>query len=100
MADPKFFKKSNELSLKDIASFEIHLVVINLYHFEEEAVNKGLNVNKEIEFIDISKEMVSSKNAILLNWALLDIGGTLCKPRNPNCSECPINTFCNYVNVN
>ena len=48
----------------------------------------------------ISKEMVSSKNAIHLNWALLDIGGTLCKPRNPNCSECPINSFCNYVNVN
>ena len=39
--------------LKDIASFEIDLVVINLYPFEEEAVNKGLNANKAIEFIDI-----------------------------------------------
>jgi len=28
------------------------------------------------------------------NWALLDLGGTVCKPRNPNCTDCPIQEMC------
>ena len=48
----------------------------------------------------ISKEIVSSENTVHINWALLDIGGTICKPRNPNCLGCPISTFCNYKNNN
>ena len=46
---------------------------------------------------NISREIISTKNAIHLNWAILDIGGTLCKPRNPVCDECPIQQHCNYA---
>ena len=28
------------------------------------------------------------------NQALMDLGRTICKPRNPNCSDCPVSIFC------
>ena len=30
------------------------------------------------------------------NYALLDLGRLVCKPRSPNCPECPIQMFCDY----
>lgn len=32
--------------------------------------------------------------ARLLNQALMDLGGLVCKPRAPRCEECPIEQFC------
>lgn len=29
-----------------------------------------------------------------VNVALLDLAGTICKPRNPRCGVCPLNSFC------
>lgn len=29
-----------------------------------------------------------------LNWALLDLGASLCRPRNPLCTECPLQQCC------
>ena len=28
------------------------------------------------------------------NQALMDLGATLCRPRNPQCAECPVSTWC------
>jgi len=33
-----------------------------------------------------------------LNLAILDLGATICLPRNPHCSVCPINSICAYFN--
>ena len=45
--------KNHLLDLKSINSLEIDMVVINLYPFESEAVNKKLKLEKAIEYIDI-----------------------------------------------
>jgi A/G-specific adenine glycosylase len=30
------------------------------------------------------------------NWALLDLAKKLCRPVNPRCFDCPLNTICEY----
>ena len=32
-----------------------------------------------------------------LNWALLDLGAMVCRPRNPKCGECPLQGVCTYA---
>ena len=51
LADRNNQSHMNDLRLLD--SMEIDLVVVNLYPFKEEAVNKKLELQKAIEFIDI-----------------------------------------------
>lgn len=34
-----------------------------------------------------------------LNWAVLDLAATLCKPHNPLCSRCPLKHNCQYSRV-
>ena len=63
LADRK--KNSHIEDLKKIESGVIDLVVVNLYPFVEEAVNKKLSLDKAIEFIDIggpSMLRASAKN--------------------------------------
>ena len=45
--------KNHLLDLKSINSLEIDLIVINLYPFKSEAVDKKLELEKAIEYIDI-----------------------------------------------
>jgi A/G-specific adenine glycosylase len=32
-----------------------------------------------------------------VNWAILDLGSLVCKPRSPRCEECPLSGYCNYA---
>ena len=32
-----------------------------------------------------------------LHFALIDLAHTVCKPRNPKCSQCPLSTVCSYA---
>jgi A/G-specific adenine glycosylase len=44
---------------------------------------------------------IDNNNPGDFNQALMDLGRTICKPSNPECTLCPINMFCNaYVNNN
>ena len=33
------------------------------------------------------------------NYALIDLGGTVCKPTRPKCDHCPLNWQCDYVEI-
>ena len=46
----------------------------------------------------VCKEAVSFRNPVEINWAFLDVGGALCKPKNPNCQECPLSSCCSFHN--
>jgi len=35
-------------------------------------------------------------NVNRFNWALLDLGKTICTPNNPKCEECPLKSICDY----
>ena len=40
--------------------------------------------------------LIDSDAPIYSNWALLDIAGMYCRPREPRCNECPIANYCRY----
>ena len=66
---PKIFggllaDRSNKKHLKDLETIEsslIDLVVVNLYPFKEEAIDKQLDFLKAIEFIDIGQDFLTAK---------------------------------------
>ena len=31
------------------------------------------------------------------NWGILDLSAALCRPRNPHCTDCPLETICDYA---
>lgn len=41
-----------------------------------------------------AQEFLNTQNPFDHNQALLDLGATLCTPKNPNCLFCPIQDFC------
>ncbi len=42
----------------------------------------------------IAYKMVDKNNPFDYNQAMMDIGATLCTPKNPSCSLCPLSTIC------
>ncbi len=47
------------------------------------------------KFLELkAKAILNPKNPFDHNQALLDIGATLCTPKNPKCPQCPLNSFC------
>ena len=55
----------------------------------DSAPSKALNVIKEFLINEISHKSPGD-----FNQAIMDLGSTICKPRNPRCSECNIRSFC------
>lgn len=43
---------------------------------------------------EIAYNMVDKKNPFNYNQAMMDIGATLCTPKNPSCSSCPLSSIC------
>ena len=41
-----------------------------------------------------SNVLVDDKNPGDFNQALMELGATVCTPKNPNCSQCPISENC------
>jgi A/G-specific adenine glycosylase len=46
------------------------------------------------ELWKIAFDLVDKENPFDYNQAMMDIGATLCTPKNPNCEACPLNTIC------
>jgi A/G-specific adenine glycosylase len=42
----------------------------------------------------ISESLVPHKRVFDFNQALMDLGATVCRPRKPGCSVCPMKKFC------
>lgn len=44
---------------------------------------------------ELAAEVIrASENPRAANWAILDLGAGVCRPRSPRCPECPIAKFC------
>ena len=39
----------------------------------------------------------ASRHPRAVNWAILDLGAALCRPRLPRCPECPAREFCDFA---
>ena len=53
------------------------------------APSKGLDIIKEFLINEISHDSPGD-----FNQAMMDLGSTICKPRNPRCTECNVSIFC------
>lgn len=45
-------------------------------------------------FLDLANTLLPSGHAGDFNQAMMDIGATICKPKTPNCTLCPVNSNC------
>jgi A/G-specific adenine glycosylase len=48
----------------------------------------------------VSRLVVRGKNAVKLNWAILDLAAAICKISDPQCKVCPLNRRCPYAKQN
>jgi len=44
----------------------------------------------------LSRRLVNHRAAKKINWAVLDFGAAVCKPRRPLCMACPVRDGCQY----
>lgn len=45
----------------------------------------------------LAREVVRSRHARQLNWAILDLAATICTIKSPGCPTCPVRTTCLYA---
>lgn len=45
----------------------------------------------------LALEVVQCERPKDINWAILDLASTICLPKNPRSSECPLNTVCLFA---
>lgn len=43
--------------------------------------------------------LVRGDNPERVNWAVLDLGSAICRPRNPHCTMCPLEQWCNKAGL-
>ena len=43
---------------------------------------------------EISSELIDTKKPDMYNQAVMELGATICTPKNPKCSECPVASTC------
>ena len=67
------------------------LRVISRINEIDEEIHKP-KVKKQIK--QITAELISEGKAGEFNQALMELGATLCIPKNPRCSDCPLQAFC------
>jgi len=47
----------------------------------------------------LARRVVNCQRALDLNWGVLDLGGLICRPRSPKCSDCPLESRCHASDV-
>jgi A/G-specific adenine glycosylase len=43
-----------------------------------------------------SERILPKRRAKVFNWAILDLGGTVCTAKSPDCERCPLAWLCDY----
>lgn len=59
-------------------------------------VERFYDVQAKKEIKNKLKELLPEKAYVEFNYSLLDFGALVCKPQNPNCTGCPLNSSCEY----
>jgi A/G-specific adenine glycosylase len=47
----------------------------------------------------LARRVTNHKQAVKINWAILDLASKVCLTRRPTCDVCPLRTFCRYANT-
>lgn len=52
------------------------------------------------EFKDLAQKLIDKKNPAEFNQAIMEFGAVQCRPKNPDCNICPLNSGCMAFNKN
>ncbi|WP_010136137.1 A/G-specific adenine glycosylase [Ochrovirga pacifica] len=69
----------------------------NVYRVLARYFNIDIPINSTIGikyFKNLAQELITNANPREYNQALMDFGSLVCKPQNPNCLECPLESSC------
>lgn len=72
--------------------------VIRLYSRLFGFVSTKKDIQRDPELWGLAEQVLPKKNYVDYNYAILDFAALVCKPKNPKCSKCPVNNYCNYFN--
>ncbi len=54
----------------------------------------SLKTPKDAELWELAFKLLDTTQPFIYNQAMMDIGATLCTPKNPACEKCPLNSEC------
>ncbi len=58
-------------------------------------LNTTINSTKGIkEFKELAQQLIPTEKPDIYNQAIMEFGAVQCKPQNPDCNVCPLNTSC------
>jgi A/G-specific adenine glycosylase len=85
-------------AVQSIAFEESHAVVDgNVKRVLARLLKIGAPVNKSASvrtFKNASSQLMDSLQPGIFNQAVMELGATVCRPQNPRCSMCPLQSFC------
>ena len=59
------------------------------------AVNNAINSSAGKKIMEeLAEEVMDKKHVALHNYAMMELGALVCKPKNPLCEQCPLSGFC------
>jgi A/G-specific adenine glycosylase len=59
--------------------------------------NSTTNINREV--MQLAYKILPSEQHRIFNLAMIDLGGTICLPRNPKCNICPLQMICKFKKI-
>ncbi|MFZ2285335.1 MAG: A/G-specific adenine glycosylase [Lutibacter sp.] len=64
-------------------------------------INTAINSSAGIkEFKQLAQQLINEENPGTHNQAIMEFGALMCKPNNPDCTNCPLNNSCYALSKN
>jgi A/G-specific adenine glycosylase len=57
-------------------------------------------LRKSRRLSSVAQALANGPRPRQFNWAMLDLGATVCTARNPKCERCPLKSMCRYARSN
>ena len=54
---------------------------------------------RDPQFRQAVNKLLPSGKAKQFNWAIIDLGASICTPRKPSCNECPVSSICHFGRI-
>lgn len=65
--------------------------VLSRYFGIETAINSSKGIK---DFKTLAQELINIEDSATHNQAIMEFGARMCKPKNPDCNNCPLNNSC------
>ena len=55
------------------------------------------DIRYDAQLQELCQRIVDADRTLEISWALLDLAALVCRPKRPNCNECPVSRLCKFV---